>query len=148
MRTWVGVLLTLLIVVVATGCAPKTSGEGYVAMFDGPVSVADQDVYFTGVKVGTIAAMETSASNVTRVVISPLSEFKAQIGAHLVLYAHAGRLEVSRLKSIAEPLEEGMPLCGFATKSELRWFKFKTLLSNRVSAAQKRALSLSARFGQ
>lgn len=147
MKTWVGFLVTLLIAVAATGCAPKTSVDGYVVMFEGPLSLSDQDVYFTGVKVGTIVSMETSASNVTRVVVSPDSDFKDQIGADIVLYAHAGRLEVSKLKNISEPLETGMPLCGFSSKSELSWFKFKTLLSDRVSAARKHALELQARFG-
>lgn len=142
-------LLMLLIVVIMTslsGCASKSFQEGTEVMFKGPLFVNNDGVYFNGMSVGTIKSVDTDSANITKVVIVAQSDFKNQLGDRFVVYAHAGRLEMDALKSFGNPLDTGMPLCGFSSKSELRWFKFKTLLKDPVAAARERAQALSAQF--
>ena len=145
MKKRVGFIVALIITAVC-GCAQNATQNGYTVMFDGSLYLSDQGVYYNGMQVGTVQSVDTKGANVTRVLISPNSDFADQVSNNLVLYAHAGRLHVDKLASLGNTISHDVPLSGFVSKSDLNWFKFKTLLSDRVSAAKKRAVALQAQF--
>ncbi len=146
MRLWAGFTVTLLIVALAVGCAPQGKQAGYAVLFDGMVNIVEDNIYFNGKQVGAVLSKEDHPSGVTTLSIALSPEFVVEIGNNLALYAHAGRLEATRLQRMGQALERGMPLCGFISKSELNWFKIKTLLNDRINAAGKRAAALQARL--
>lgn len=80
-------------------------------------------------------------------VVIQLSPDALQTLGSPVFYVDRGRLEAERLDCLSSPLEKGALLCGLASKTELNWFKFKTVLRDRMAAARQRALFLRARFG-
>ena len=147
MRFWVGFAITLLVSVLAVGCASKDQQAGYAAVFEDAPNLYDDGVYDSGHRVGNIFAKETGATGETRLMITLSPEFLNETGNNFVLYAHAGRLEVDKLHAFGEPLSQDALICGFTSKSKLTWFKLKTLLNDRVRAAQKRAKVLQARIG-
>lgn len=148
MKRWCNALTLLVIVTVASfyGCAPKSTHEGVMVMFEGPLSMYDDGVYFNGMSVGSIKSVDANSANITSVIVALNPDFKKQLGDRFVVYLHAGRLEMDALRSYGEPLDAGVPLCGFTSKGAVRWFKFKTLLKDRVAAANKRAQVLYAQF--
>jgi len=142
---WFGIVLMVLLI--DAGCAPQPSQDGQKVLFDGFTNVFDKGVYYRGTQIGTIQSTETGSANVTQITIAVSPDFKPQMGNHVVFYVDGGRLEAVQLQAFGDPLEKGTPLCGFASKAEFNWFKFKTLLNDRVSAARQRVLVLQARLG-
>jgi hypothetical protein len=133
---------------IGAGCAPQPSQKaGQAVFFDGLTNVFDDGVYLRGTRIGNIQAAETGKGNVTRINIAIAPEFASNMGAHMAFYVDGGRLEAAQLQNFGTALEAGAPLCGFASKAEFNWFKFKTLLNDRVGAARQRALALQARMG-
>jgi hypothetical protein len=147
MRLRVGFFVTLMIVALAVGCAPQGKQDGYAVLFDGMVNIYDDAIYLNSSEVGAVLSTEAGGGGVTKITVTLSPELVAQSGDNLALYAHAGRLEVATLQRMGQALEKGAPLCGFTSKSQLNWFKVKTLLNDRVNAAKKRAASLLAKFG-
>jgi len=146
MRLWVGFTMTLLIVALTVGCAPQGKQDGYAVLFDGMVNIFEDGIYFNGKEVGGVLSKVENTSGVTTLSVSLSPEFVAEIGNNIAFYAHAGRLEATRLQRMGQALKKGEPLCGFISKSELNWFKIKTLLNDRINAAKKRAATLQARL--
>lgn len=147
MRHRVLVCATLMLIFMVAGCAVNQSQTGDAVLFDGPVHLFDEGVYWQGTKVGTVVNQETGSGNILRVTVDLSPELKNQMGNNMAIYVDNGRLSVARLQGIGEPLEAGTPLCGFTSKTDLHWFKFKTLLNDRITKATQRALSLQAQFG-
>lgn len=148
MRRGIWFVMALMALMISMGCAPQPSQKaGQAVFFDGLINVFDNGIYYRGTPIGTIQATETGKANVTRVTIAISPEFAASMGEHVVFYVDGGHLEAAQLQSFGIPLEPGAPLCGFASKGEFNWFKFKTLLKDRVGASRQRALALQARMG-
>lgn len=148
MRRGIWFVMALMALMISMGCAPQPSQKaGQAVFFDGLINVFDHGVYHRGTQIGSIQATETGKANVTRVTIAITPEFAASMGDHVVFYVDGGHLEAAQLQSFGIPLEPGAPLCGFASKAEFNWFKFKTLLKDRVGASRQRALALQARMG-
>ncbi|KJS30319.1 MAG: hypothetical protein VR64_16575 [Desulfatitalea sp. BRH_c12] len=147
---WFGFILMLA---VFAGCAPPeasrvTSQEDYAVMFDGLANVYDQGVYLDGAQIGQIQSTEVGVGNVTRMMIRLSPQALQEMGTNTVFLVKMGRLEGLRLQGLgAEPLQKGAPLCGFTSTADWTWFKVKTLLNDRIVAAQKRAQALQLRFG-
>jgi len=148
MRRGIWFVIALMALMISMGCAPQPSQKaGQAVLFDGLINVFDNGIYYRGTQIGSIQATETGKGNVTRVTIAISPEFAANMGEHVVFYVDGGHLEAAQLQSFGIPLEPGAPLCGFASQAEFNWFKFKTLLKDRVGAARQRALGLQARMG-
>lgn len=148
MRRGFWFLIVLMALMVSVGCAPPNSQKaGQAVLFDGLVNIFDDGVYYRGTLIGSTQGTETGKGNVTRINIAISSEFAPNMGEHVVFYVDRGRLEAAQLQSFGTALEQGAPLCGFGSKVEFNWFKFKTLLNDRVGAARQRALALQARMG-
>ena len=146
MRLRVGLFVALLIVAFAVGCAPQGKQEGYAVLFDGMVNIYEDAIYFNGNEVGRVLTKEVGGAGTTKLTVALSPELVAGTGNNLALYAHAGRLEATTLQRMGQALEKDAPLCGFISKSELNWFKIKTLLNDRINAAKKRAAALQAQF--
>jgi hypothetical protein len=151
--SWLG--LALMISVLLAGCAPKPSQPSKVSkssqddiavLFDGIANLCDQGVYLNGVRIGQIQSSQLGAGNVTKTSIQ-LSPEAVQMLGNMVFYIDMCQLKAVELQGVGAPFQKGAPLCGFTSKAELNWFKFKTLLSDRIAAAKRRAAALQARFG-
>jgi hypothetical protein len=151
--SWFG--SALMISVLLAGCAAKpsqpskasqASQNGIAVLFDGIANLCDQGVYLNGVRIGQIQSSQLGAGNVTKTSIQ-LSPEAVQMLGNLVFYVDMCRMQAIALQGIGSPFQKGAPLCGFTSKAEFNWFKFKTLLSDRIAAARRRAMALQARFG-
>lgn len=147
MRRWGGMVMTLIIIALVAGCA-KAPQEGYVVMFEGSIRLYDNGVYFNGTNVGEVLTTEKGSGYVTRLMVHFNPEFINKIGQNVALYVDGGRLAVDKLQGIGGRSEEKTPLCGFGSEAAFNWFKFKTLLKDRIPAATQRALALQARMDQ
>lgn len=149
MKRW-GIVWIAIMLVIAAGCSVQSTSrpvEGYYVMFDSLPELYDDAVYYAGAKVGAIVARTTGKMGGARMTITLEDRFARESGNAVVFYATRGRLEAEPLFMGAGLLQKGALLCGFSSKSGLVWFKFKTLLTDRSSAAKARALALQEKFG-
>ena len=144
---WCGIFALFLLLTV-NGCQTRSAQEGIHVMFDGAPKIYHHQVYFHGRVVGHIIDPVEGNGPVAKVNIQIDPEFREDSGQHWAFYVHNGRLAVGRLNSSGQPLMAGDRVCGFHSKSELSWFKVKTLLSHRISKANRRADKLYQRFAQ
>lgn len=148
MRRGIWLVIALMALMIVMGCGPQPSQKaGQAVLFEGLVNLFDNGIYYRGTQIGSIQGTETGKGNVSRVAIAISPEFAASMGDHVVFFVDKGRLEAAQLQSFGVPLEPGAPICGFGSRAELNWFKFKTLLKDRVGAARQRAFALQARMG-
>jgi hypothetical protein len=141
-------LALVVFLVAGTGCADQggKNQPGVDVLFDGRPHISHEAVYYNGKAVGKIGSTEVRGTTVCRLTIIIAPEFKNQIGGNWAFYVDGGRLIAVRLNNSLAPPAEGAKLCGFNTKGDFAWFKFKTLLSDRVYHAIKRADALFRRF--
>ena len=116
-------------------------------MFEGNPRIYKQDVYFRGRTIGQILDQKVGGGSVYKITIRLLPEFARTAGKNWVFFADHGRLHASRISATGQPLAAGDKACGFSSKAGLTWFKFKTLLNDRVYKANQKAENLSRRFG-
>lgn len=149
MRRWGGfytALMILTITVGVAGCARVPQQDGYAVMFEGAVRLYDDGVYYNGTRVGEVQSAEKGNGFVTRLRIGFAPEFIEKMGANLAMYVDNGRLVADKLQGLGGDLDPQVPLCGFSSQVGFNWFKFKTLLNDRIPAARQRALELQARM--
>lgn len=128
------------------GCEITPSKQGLDIMFDGRANITQPEVYFSNKVVGEIMSRQLGNGSVEMITITLAPEFENQIGRHWVFYIRNGRLIAARIGSDRKTLPADAKLCGFHSKSALNWFKFKTLLDDRVYRASLRAEQLYRRF--
>ena len=135
-------------IAVLNGCQPKADQEGIYVMFKGAPKIHRTEVFLNGRTVGKIQDQQTATGAVTKITIQIDPEFEHHAGHHWAFYVEHGRLTAGRLNTSGKPVKAGDRVCGFDSKSSFNWFKVKTLLSNRISTAMRRAEKLFLRFDQ
>lgn len=115
-------------------------------MFDGRPNITQPEVYFANKVVGKITSRQMGKGSVEMITIGLLPEFKKQVGRHWVFFVDTGRIQAARIGSAGKTISADDRLCGFRSKSAFHWFKFKTLLSDRVYKASLRAETLYRRY--
>lgn len=135
-----------LVFLLLVGCNAASSKQDLQVMFDGRPHITQPDVYFANKVVGKITSRHTGKGSVEMITIGLLPEFKKRIGRHWAFFVDNGRIEATRIGSADKPVSADDRLCGFRTKSAFHWFKFKTLLSDRVYKASLRAEMLYRRY--
>ncbi len=128
------------------GCNAASSKQDLQVMFDGRPYITQPDVYFANKVVGKITSRQMGKGSVEMITIGLLPEFKKHIGRHWAFFVDNGRIQAARIGSAGEPISADDRLCGFRSKSAFHWFKFKTLLSDRVYKASLRAEMLYRRY--
>jgi hypothetical protein len=132
----------------SAGCSQSGSKqEGIQVMFENNPRVYKNQVYYFGQVIGQVVDQKPGNGSVFMVVIRLASAYAKDVGHHWVFYVDNGCLNAAMLNASGAPLEAGGRLCGFDSKAALNWFKFKTLLTDRVYKATQKAESLSRRFG-
>ncbi len=140
-------IISLIVLAGVTGCQ-ETAGDGIHVMFKGVPKIHDTEVYHRGRVVGSVLEQSTVEGGTSMVTIRVSPDYKKHAGHHWAFYVDMGRLTAGRLNSSGSPLKPGDRVCGFHSKSALNWFKVKTLLGDRISAAGRRAEKLHRRFNQ
>lgn len=128
-------------------CQPQQSLQNeYSVWINGSVILYDQSVYHQGTAIGQVTVTENK-NNVTKLqlTIDPTHEEKIQ--KNVAFYVSTGRLNLGYLTDWAPLLEEKGYICGFSSKAAFNWFKFKTVLSDRLLKSQQRARHLALQFG-
>jgi hypothetical protein len=128
------------------GCNVASSQQDLQVMFDGRPNITQPEVYFANKVVGKITSRQMGRGSVEMITIGLAAEFKKQVGPHWVFVVDNGRIRAARIGPTGKPFSEDDRLCGFRSKSALNWFKFKTLLSDRVYKATLRAEMLYRRY--
>ena len=130
------------------GCNQSGSGqEGIEVMFAHNPRIYKTEVYYLGQVIGQVIDQKAGNGAVYKVVVRLVSDYAKDVGHHWVFYAENGSLNAATLNASGQPLATGSKLCGFNSKAALNWFKFKTLLTDRVYKATQQAELLSRRFG-
>ena len=127
-------------------CTPKTNGRGLKVYFETMPNLQDNQILFKGELVGTVQTSSIGGFRVAKLVLVLQDDFLNETGNNLAFVVRYGRLEAIKLSSLGQPLDKETPLCGFNSSMELNWFKIKTLIGDRITAAEKRARSLEQRF--
>lgn len=144
---FIGVVCALMAIAGCTAPVQQSAQDGFGVVFDGAPLLSDEKIYYLGAPVGEIAATIGGGPRVTKLIVRLQPEFAARAGTHLAFFAHGGRLEAVLLATMGQPLQNGAILSGFTSKTDLRWFKLKTLLRDRAAAAGRRAELLNRRMG-
>jgi hypothetical protein len=142
------VLIALMVFASVFGCQMNSGDEGIHVMFKGVPSIDQKAVYYNGRVVGAILEQSADHNGASQVTIRIDPDFRQYAGHHWAFYAQMGRLTAARLKNAGPPLQPGDIMCGFQSKAAFNWFKLKTLLSNRISEAGRRAEKLNLQFSQ
>jgi hypothetical protein len=135
-----------LVLLLLVGCDAASPKHDLQVMFAGRPNIAQSEVYFTNKVVGKMTSRQMGKGSVEMVSINLAPEFKKQVGRHWVFFVDHGRIRAVRIGPSGKPLSADERLCGFGSKSALNWFKFTTLLSDRVYRSSKRAQMLYRRF--
>jgi hypothetical protein len=147
MRYWIAVMLSMAVIGLV-GCNPMTSSQqGLGVMFDSPPRIFKQEVYYRGQAIGRILDQKTGQGSVHKVTIQLAPEHINKAGSNWVFYVDNGRLTAFRIAAFGNPAANGDNICGFSSKAALNWFRFKTLLTNRIYKANQIADVLTRRFG-
>lgn len=139
-------ILSSFAVLAVNNCAPGTTAGGVNVFFENMPNLQGNQVYYKGELVGTVQSSSIGGFRVARLVVKLKDDFLRETGNNLAFYVRYGRLETIKLTSLGQPLGEKTPLSGFNSSMELNWFKIKTLIGDRVVAAEKRARYLEQRF--
>jgi hypothetical protein len=142
------VMIALMVFAGIFGCQMNSGDEGIHVMFKGVPRIDQTEVYYHGRVVGSILEQASEKNGASKVTIHIDPDYSQYAGHHWAFFAHMGRLTAGRLKNAGKPLQPGDIMCGFHSKAAFNWFKVKTLLSNRVSEAGRRAERLYSRFNQ
>jgi hypothetical protein len=139
-------VITLFLISSVFSCQSANEKEGIHVMFDGTPKIYHSQVFYQGQVVGQIQDQQIGNGSVTKVTIRIDPQFEQYSGRHWAFYADSGRLMAGKLVSSGEPMESGDRVCGFRSKAAFHWFKVKTLLSDRVSKAERQADKLFRKF--
>lgn len=146
---WIAWMAIAVAMVAGVAGCQNTSGDGGIqVMFSGVPKIHHPDVYHHGRVVGSILEQSTVKSGASMVTIRITSDYKQHAGHHWAFYVDMGRLTAGKLNSSGHPVNAGDRMCGFQSKAAFNWFKVKTLLSDRVAKAGRRAEKLYRRFNQ
>ena len=146
-----GVLIAILIIGIASNHAPQTEQQvdkkGYVVLFDEKPKLYNDLIYYANQQIGQILSSTEGNAGVLKMVVDIEKDFVDDTGFNIAFYPDHGRLNVVRLQTEGPPVSGDELFCGFSSKAALNWFKFKTLLKNRIAAAQRRAQELHRKSG-
>lgn len=153
MQRWLITGILVLVVVLGIGTLTTTppepggNGGGYAIVFDEMPKLYDEQIFFANESVGKIQSRVEGTSGVVKIMVDLNVEFVDQFGNSIAFYPDHGRLTAVKLQTTGESLPKNAVLCGFSSKGALTWFKLKTIFSNRVTAAGRRAEALLAKSG-
>lgn len=133
-------------VLAVNNCAQKGQEGGLKVFFETLPNLQENQVFYKGEVVGTIQSSSIGGFRVAKLIVILKDDFREQTGNNLAFYVRYGRLEAIKLSSVGQPLSAETRFCGFNSSMELNWFKIKTLIGDRIVAAEKRANFLEHRF--
>ena len=137
-----GLCLTLSL----AACLPGNDRQGIHVYFESSPNIYQSDVYWFGKVVGKITDHQVGRGSVARLTIQIDPQFKERVGSHWAFYVDQGRLTAGQLSLSGDAVGAGDSICGFNSKASFNWFKFKTLLNDRVGRAMNMADQLHLRF--
>ena len=146
-----GVFVAILVIGIASNHAPQTEQvqkkEGYAVFFNAKPKLYSNSIYYANQQIGQILSSTQGTAGVLKMVVDIEKDFVDTMGANIAFYPDHGRLNIVRLQTEGPPVSGDELFCGFSSKAGLNWFKFKTLLKNRILAAQRRAQDLHRKSG-
>lgn len=144
---FIGILAVLVVLGISMIRVPESDDTGYMILFDDSPDIQSEKIYYVGREIGQIMSTDQGARDIIRIKAQLDEDFLQEMGNNMVFYPDHGRLTATRLQTVGEPLPKDAILCGFSSRITLGWFKLKTMLENRISAANRRAQSLYRKSG-
>lgn len=140
------VILFMFIVVSMIACSPRQNQDGFSVFFESAPNLNDPQILFQGIPVGSVKSSSKGGFFVVKLIVTLENEFVRNTGNNLAFFVRDGHLEAAKLSTYGLPLRKDTPLCGFNSSIDLTWFKIKTLIGDRISAAEQRARKLKERY--
>jgi hypothetical protein len=144
---FIGVFILIIILGIAMIRVPGNEENGYTIIFDDMPKISSDLIFYANREIGKIITKDEGAKKVVRITAQLDDDFLLEMGNNIAFYPDYGRLNATRLQAVGKPLPDDAIFCGFSSKLSLSWFKLKTLLENRISAANRRALNLYRQSG-
>jgi hypothetical protein len=146
-RTFVVFFILTIILGISMIRVPESAESGNMIIFDDTPKLTSDLIYYADREIGKILATDEGNKKVVKITAQLDDAFLQEMGNNIAFYPDHGRLNATRLQAVGEPLPKDAIFCGFSSKIMLGWFKLKTILDNRISAANRRALSLYRQSG-
>lgn len=145
------VLIILMVMAIGLpGCSMQPIGNGNSSgvgvIFDGEPLIFDASVVYLGTVVGQILSREM-VNGITRVSIVLDGQYDDLKKNNLAAVVKNGRLHLNRFSGHGDPLPPGGHINGFINPASYRWFKFKHIINNINSSADRRTQRLLVRSG-
>jgi hypothetical protein len=141
------VTLLIILLFMVQGCQINGGQKGIHVYFEQQPGYYQENVYWFGQVIGKIVDSQVGTGAVTRITVQLDPSFKDRAGKNWAFYMDSGRLTAGQLSPNRKPLQAGESISGFNSRAAFNWFKFKTLLNDRVGRSQRRADRLRLRFG-
>ncbi len=142
--------ILMMMVMGLLGCSVQPIGSGHPSgvgvVFDGEPLIFDSSVVFMGTVVGQILSREV-VNGVTRVSIALDGQHDDLKKNNLAAVVKNGRLQLNMFSGYGDPLPPGGYINGFVNTSSYRLFKFRHIINNINSSADRRAQRLLVRSG-
>jgi hypothetical protein len=147
MRHWSTIVIAMAVIGLIACNPMNSSQQGHGVVLEGQPRIYKQEVYYHGQTIGKILDQKIGKEWVQKITIQLLPDHQNIIGSNWVFYVDQGRLNAFKIAAFGKPLPKGANICGFSSKAALNWFRFKTLLTNRIYRANQIADALTRRFG-
>lgn len=144
---FIGIFVLFIILGIAMIRVPGNEQNGYTIIFDDLPKISSDQIFYANREVGKILTQDEGANKVVRITARLDEDFLQEMGNNIAFFPDYGRLNAMRLQAVGKPLPDDAIFCGFSSKMSLTWFRLKTLLKNRISAANRRALNLYRQSG-
>jgi hypothetical protein len=144
---FIGIILIIIIFGVIINQTPKESGDGYNIVFDEMPDIRNEGIYYNNAEIGHITSILKGSKGITVLTVTLDKALVQDLGMGVVFFPDHGILNAFRIKSTTAPLPEDFVFCGFSSEAGLKWFKLRTIFSNRISSASRRALKLFRKSG-
>jgi len=132
-------LIFILVLVLSffLNCAMFSPKNFYYVVFEDNPNVENTRIYSKGIEIGKILDQDLSKENKLILTIAINSDYKDLIKSDTLFYADENSLLLQVSDTDSQALPEKSFILGFASQTELVWFKAKNTLKDFSKAAQK-----------
>lgn len=127
-------------------CAMFSPKNFYYVVFENNPNVENTRIYSKGIEIGKILDQDLSKDNKLILTIAINSDYKELIRSDTVFYGDDKSLLIQVSNTDAKVLPEKSFILGFASQTELAWFKARNTFKAFSAAAEKQIREIVESF--